>query len=283
MAAVALQVVNKNQARIYMRDTPNHLIKEDVEPGANSSGGGMIGSQGQYRFFVNIGSVESFERHLEDAQAEQGMKSAGFVQVSYVSQINWWAEFYRFLPILLIGAGVMYLSRRGIEGIGRQGRNIFSVGKASVVKFDPNDPKKVMFRDVAGCDEAKAEIMEFVKFLKKPEKFEELGAKIPKVGYLCVHPQARRRGIAEHVWHWQGALLVGPPGTGKTLLAKATAGEAGCPFLSISGSDFMEMFVGVGPSRVRDLFAQVEALLCACIGAIAAHACTHFILRVRVC
>merc|ERR1719390_226826 len=92
-----------------------------------------------------------------------------------------------------------------------------------------------MYKDVAGCDEAKQEIMEFVEFLKNPARFEELGARIPK-----------------------GALLVGPPGTGKTLLAKATAGEAGVPFLTISGSDFMEMFVGVGPSRVRDLFAQAR-------------------------
>lgn len=92
-----------------------------------------------------------------------------------------------------------------------------------------------MFKDVAGCDEAKQEVMEFVKFLKTPGKYKELGAKIPK-----------------------GALLTGPPGTGKTLLAKATAGEAGVPFLSISGSDFMEMFVGVGPARVRDLFAQAR-------------------------
>lgn len=96
-------------------------------------------------------------------------------------------------------------------------------------------PSQIMFKDVAGCDEAKQEVMEFVQFLKSPDRFKNLGAKIPK-----------------------GALLVGPPGTGKTLLAKATAGEAGVPFLSISGSDFMEMFVGVGPSRVRDLFAQAR-------------------------
>lgn len=95
---------------------------------------------------------------------------------------------------------------------------------------------KVNFKDVAGCDEAKVEIMEFVKFLREPERFQRLGARIPK-----------------------GALLTGPPGTGKTLLAKATAGEAGVPFLSISGSDFVEMFVGVGPARVRDLFAQARA------------------------
>ncbi|GLI70792.1 hypothetical protein VaNZ11_015664, partial [Volvox africanus] len=103
------------------------------------------------------------------------------------------------------------------------------------VSFMDKSKERIVFRDVAGCDEAKTEIMEFVDFLKNPKKYIDLGAKIPK-----------------------GALLVGPPGTGKTLLAKATAGEAGVPFLSISGSDFMEMFVGVGPARVRDLFAQAR-------------------------
>ena len=104
-----------------------------------------------------------------------------------------------------------------------------------VTMVDKNE-LKVNFKDVAGCDEAKVEIMEFVKFLREPERFQRLGARIPK-----------------------GALLTGPPGTGKTLLAKATAGEAGVPFLSISGSDFVEMFVGVGPARVRDLFAQARS------------------------
>ena len=104
-----------------------------------------------------------------------------------------------------------------------------------IAVIDKNAPNKTMFKDVAGCNEAKEEVMEFVKFLKTPGKYKELGAKIPK-----------------------GALLTGPPGTGKTLLAKATAGEAGVPFLSISGSDFMEMFVGVGPARARDLFAQAR-------------------------
>lgn len=118
---------------------------------------------------------------------------------------------------------------------GKGGRGLFNIGKANVTKLDKNSKDKVFFKDVAGCDEAKQEIMEFVHFLKNPKKYQELGAKIPK-----------------------GALLVGPPGTGKTLLAKATAGEAGVPFLSICGSDFMEMFVGVGPSRVRSLFAEAR-------------------------
>ena len=105
-----------------------------------------------------------------------------------------------------------------------------------VTVLDKNAKNKIMFRDVAGCDEAKQEVMEFVSFLKGPSRYKDLGAKIPK-----------------------GALLVGPPGTGKTLLAKAAAGEANVPFLSISGSDFMEVFVGIGPARVRDLFAQARA------------------------
>merc|ERR1711968_261350 len=112
--------------------------------------------------------------------------------------------------------------------------NIFKIGKSNAKKFT-QDMSKTTFKDVAGVDEAKTEVMEFVQFLKDPSKFKKLGAKIPK-----------------------GALLVGPPGTGKTLLAKAVAGEASVPFFSISGSDFIEMFVGVGPSRVRDLFKQAR-------------------------
>merc|ERR1719502_1528759 len=121
-------------------------------------------------------------------------------------------------------------------GAGGMG-NIFKVGKSNAKKFAAGgkDAKEITFKDVAGVDEAKVEVMEFVQFLKDPSKFNRLGAKIPK-----------------------GALLVGPPGTGKTLLAKAVAGEASVPFFSISGSDFIEMFVGVGPSRVRDLFKEAR-------------------------
>ncbi|XP_059647082.1 ATP-dependent zinc metalloprotease FTSH 8, mitochondrial-like isoform X2 [Cornus florida] len=142
---------------------------------------------------------------------------------------------------LLLGS-FLFMGRRMQGGMGVGGpaggkgaRGIFNIGKAHVTKMDKNAKNKVFFKDVAGCDEAKQEIMEFVHFLKNPKKYEELGAKIPK-----------------------GALLVGPPGTGKTLLAKATAGESGVPFLSISGSDFMEMFVGVGPARVRSLFQEAR-------------------------
>merc|ERR1719247_3994902 len=125
----------------------------------------------------------------------------------------------------------------GGGGGGGGGRNIFQVGKAKPTVISKEEKTGVLFKDVAGLAEAKVEVMEVVDFLKNPKRYEALGAKIPR-----------------------GALLVGPPGTGKTLLAKATAGEANVPFLSVSGSDFIEMFVGVGPSRVRDLFAQAKSM-----------------------
>ena len=191
--------------------------------------------QQTHKFSYNIGSLETFERKMEEAQELMGVESSKFVPVTYVSEMYWQGEILRALPTLAILAGWLYFMRRGAVGGmggmggpgGGPGGGIFNVGKATVATLDKNAPK-VMFKDVAGCDEAKKEIMEFVDFLKMPEKYEKLGAKIPR-----------------------GALLVGPPGTGKTLLAKATAGESGVPFLSISGSDFMEMFVGVGPSTVE--------------------------------
>merc|ERR1719359_576049 len=125
----------------------------------------------------------------------------------------------------------------GMMGGGGGGRNIFQVGKSKPTIISKEKKTGVLFKDVAGLAEAKVEVMEGVDFLRHPEKYKSLGAKIPK-----------------------GALLVGPPGTGKTLLAKATAGEASVPFLSVSGSDFIEMFVGVGPARVRDLFAQAKSM-----------------------
>ena len=125
----------------------------------------------------------------------------------------------------------------GGGGGGGGGRNIFQMGKSKPTIVSKEQKTGVTFKDVAGLAEAKVEVMEVVDFLKNPKRYEDLGAKIPR-----------------------GALLVGPPGTGKTLLAKATAGEANVPFLSVSGSDFIEMFVGVGPSRVRDLFAQAKAM-----------------------
>jgi len=183
-----------------------------------------------------IGSVESFERKLEAAQRRLGVDQHKFVPVIYhqdsvVSQL-----IGAFAPTLLFILGILYLQRRMSSAAGSGGGvgGIFGAGK-SRAKFITPEMVNVKFADVAGMDEAKEEIMEFVNFLKNPKMYKDLGAKIPK-----------------------GALLTGPPGTGKTLLAKATAGEAGVPFLSTSGSEFQEMFVGVGPSRVRDLFKMAK-------------------------
>lgn len=201
---------------------------------------GSLRGNGVYRFYFNIGSVDAFEHALEEAQEALHVDSSKRLPVTYVNEVSWQQELWRLAPTLLLIAGYVWFTRRQFGGLtgggGPGGRGIFNVGKAQVTVMDKNAKNKVSFRDVAGCDEAKVEIMEFVNFLKQPGKYRDLGAKIPR-----------------------GALLVGPPGTGKTLLAKATAGEAGVPFLSISGSDFMEMFVGVGPARVRDLFAQARA------------------------
>ncbi|KAK3018892.1 hypothetical protein RJ639_002844 [Escallonia herrerae] len=239
-------VVSSNSvAKVYLRASPRNQTIQDVEgtvPQGPVSGTHAGGNKSQKKYyFFNIGSVESFEEKLEEAQEALGIDPHDYVPVTYVSEMVWYQELLRFAPTLLLLGSLMYMGRRmqgglGVGGSGgKGGRGIFSIGKAQVTKLDKNSKNKVYFKDVAGCDEAKQEIMEFVHFLKNPKKYEELGAKIPK-----------------------GALLVGPPGTGKTLLAKATAGESGVPFLSISGSDFMEMFVGVGPSRVRNLFQEAR-------------------------
>ncbi|XVF46543.1 hypothetical protein PTKIN_Ptkin03bG0035300 [Pterospermum kingtungense] len=234
-------VSDKSVAKVYVKSTPHNQIGDDVvqEP---ANGTSVRGHGGQYKYFFTIGSVESFEEKLEEAQEALGIDPHDYVPVTYVSDMMWYHELMRFAPTLLLLGTLIYMGRRmqgglgvGGGGGGKGARGIFNIGKAHIIKVDKNSKNKVYFKDVAGCDEAKQEIMEFVHFLKNPKKYEELGAKIPK-----------------------GALLVGPPGTGKTLLAKATAGESGVPFLSISGSDFMEMFVGVGPSRVRNLFQEAR-------------------------
>lgn len=186
-------------------------------------------------YFFTIGSIDSFERNLESAQRELGVASRHFVPVQYINQTNWLAELGKLAPtIVLLGIWLFAMRSMG-GGAGGGMNNIFKIGKSNATMIGKAEKVGVSFKDVAGCDEAKVEIMEFVEFLKNPKRFTDVGAKIPK-----------------------GALLCGPPGTGKTLLAKATAGEASVPFFSISGSDFIEMFVGVGPSRVRDLFANAR-------------------------
>ncbi|KAI3989851.1 hypothetical protein MKX01_040821 [Papaver californicum] len=234
-------VSNKSVAKVFVRSAPRIQTNDEVKEGT-IDGTPAIGNGAQYKYYFNIGSVESFEEKLEEAQEALGVNSHDFVPVTYVAETLWHQELMRFAPTLLILGSLLYMGRKmqgsigGLGGGGGGGRGgIFNIGKAHFTKSDKNTKNKIYFKDVAGCDEAKQEIMEFVHFLKNPKKYEELGAKIPK-----------------------GALLVGPPGTGKTLLAKATAGESGVPFLSISGSDFMEMFVGVGPSRVRSLFTEAR-------------------------
>ncbi|KGN47136.1 ATP-dependent zinc metalloprotease FTSH 10, mitochondrial [Cucumis sativus] len=233
-------VSNKSVAKVFVRSSPNNRTSEVVQ--GSSSGTATKGHEAQYKCFFNIGSIDLFEEKLEEAQEALNIDPRDFVPVTYVSETVWYQEFLRFVPTLLILGTIFYMGRQmrrelgvGGGGGGRGGRGIFNIGKPHITKVDKNTKNKIYFKDVAGCDEAKQEIMEFVHFLKNPRKYEELGAKIPK-----------------------GALLVGPPGTGKTLLAKATAGESGVPFMSISGSDFMEMFVGVGPSRVRNLFQEAR-------------------------
>ncbi|KAL0460573.1 UNVERIFIED_CONTAM: ATP-dependent zinc metalloprotease FTSH 8, mitochondrial [Sesamum latifolium] len=238
-------VSNKSVAKVYVRSSPQNQDSHDTAKGsefeAPVSNNRARAATSQYKYYFNIGSVESFEEKLEEAQEALGIDSHDYIPVTYVSEMAWFQELMRFAPTLLLLGSLIYMGRKmqgglGVGGTGGKGaRGIFNIGKAHITKFDKNSKNKVYFKDVAGCDEAKQEIMEFVHFLKNPKKYEELGAKIPK-----------------------GALLVGPPGTGKTLLAKATAGESGVPFLTISGSDFMEMFVGVGPSRVRNLFQEAR-------------------------
>lgn len=187
-----------------------------------------------FRYYFSIGSVEAFERRLDDAQRELQIPSPERIPVAYTDEISWLSTLLSFGPTLLLIGSVFWFSRRASSGAGGQS-GIFGIGKSRAKKFNHESEVKVKFKDVAGMDEAKAEIMEFVSFLKEPGQYQRLGAKIPR-----------------------GAILSGPPGTGKTLLAKATAGESQVPFYSVSGSEFVEMFVGVGPSRVRDLFANAR-------------------------
>lgn len=176
---------------------------------------------------VNIGNPELFQQRLEMALREQKIKEFSSEQDS-----NWGDYLINFLPLIIIIGFWIFMIRRMAGGGGGQ---FFSIGKSKAKLFDEKKQTKITFNDVAGLEGAKEEIQEIVEFLKNPEKYTSIGGKIPK-----------------------GALLVGPPGTGKTLLAKAVAGEAEVPFFSLSGSDFVEMFVGVGASRVRDLFRQAK-------------------------
>lgn len=224
-----ITIVNRDVAEVYLtQEAIEHYRSEESDNSLYKH----VPKTGMQLFF-NIGSVDSFR---EDLKATE-LSSGNYVPVAYETRSGGWEDILiNILPwVLIIGIWIFIMNRmsRGAGGAG--GGNIMNVGKAKAQVFDKDNNKKITFKDVAGLEEAKVEIMEIVDFLKKADKYIELGAKIPK-----------------------GALLAGPPGTGKTLLAKAVAGEADVPFLSISGSDFVEMFVGVGASRVRDLFTQAK-------------------------
>ena len=223
-------VVNKDRVDIYIK--ADKLADEKYSEAEKSGPLGFGGSNGPHYHFA-IGDVETFERQFAEAQTsfseEEKLTTQYKTEHNYTGEIIGW-----LLPIALL-VGLWFFVFKRMSG-GSGGNQIFNIGKSKAQVFDKERRVKVNFTDVAGLKEAKVEIMEIVDFLKNSTKYTKLGGKIPK-----------------------GALLVGPPGTGKTLLAKAVAGEANVPFFSLSGSDFVEMFVGVGASRVRDLFKQAKS------------------------
>lgn len=226
-----LVVVNKQEVEVYLKESAKEKKKDDKKNpflGSSDSGPSVI---------VPIGTVEQFENNLKDAQA--GKPESELVPVKYEERSSPIRELLQsfLLPAILLIAMWFLIMRKmgGGAGAGGGAGGIFNIGKSKAQLFEKGTRVSITFNDVAGLDEAKVEVMEIVDFLKNPKKYTALGGKIPK-----------------------GALLVGPPGTGKTLLAKAVAGEAQVPFFSMSGSDFVELFVGVGASRVRDLFKQAR-------------------------
>lgn len=224
-----VKVVNEEMVEVYIREEA--LKEEKYKSVAENSWGGM--NPGPHYYFT-IGSVEFFQQRMAEVQAE--LPDDEKVSIKFEKRKNWASDILGWiLPfVLLIGIWI-FIMRRVSGGAGGPGGQIFNIGKSKATLFDNDSKVNITFKDVAGLDEAKEEVMEVVDFLKNPKKYTSLGGKIPK-----------------------GVLLIGPPGTGKTLMAKAVAGEAKVPFFTISGSDFVEMFVGVGASRVRDLFKQAR-------------------------
>lgn len=221
-----IDIVNKESAEIFLRDTS--LEKYNVKKSTKTSRPHVV---------FKFNDLGNFERKLDEYNKSLPPAMADR-RVSYDSKdrgtilypiLNW------ILMLGIFAALWIFIMRRVGGGVGGAGSQIFNIGRSKAALFDGNSKVNITFQDVAGLNEAKDEVMEVVDFLKNPKKYTALGGKIPK-----------------------GVLLVGPPGTGKTLLAKAVAGEASVPFFSISGSDFVEMFVGVGASRVRDLFRQAR-------------------------
>jgi len=225
-----IQIVNEQNAEIFIKqqyiNEPKH--QKNVGKGINA-----LSKTGPH-YTMPVGSNDIFKKMLDDAQVDIPDESR--IYPEYIRKRTFGDTLYVLLPIIILVVIYMIIFRRMSGGAGTGGgTNIFNVGKSKARIFDKDENIRLDFKDVAGLEEAKMEIKEIVDFLKKPKKYTDLGGKIPK-----------------------GALLVGPPGTGKTLLAKAVAGEAHVPFFSLSGSDFVEMFVGVGASRVRDLFKQAK-------------------------
>ncbi|RXG29628.1 ATP-dependent zinc metalloprotease FtsH [Leeuwenhoekiella palythoae] len=219
----------KKVAYIYLTDDAKNKDKH-TKPA--NDGMNFLNSTGGADYEYRYGTLENFEKTLKELKVEKDF------QIKYLPTDNDWAGqlFTMLLPIvIIIGIWIFIMRRMSSGGAGGAGGQIFNIGKSKAKLFDEKTDVKTSFKDVAGLEGAKEEVQEIVDFLKSPDKYTNLGGKIPK-----------------------GALLVGPPGTGKTLLAKAVAGEAKVPFFSLSGSDFVEMFVGVGASRVRDLFKQAK-------------------------
>ncbi len=222
-------VVNEKAAEVYL--TKEALKKEKYKKVATNRLGGE--SDGPH-YHLTVPSNDAFDKFVTDFYKDKPTLKP--INVDYEIRQDWWRDAFTWLLPLLIIAGLwIFMLRKAGGGIGGPGGNIFNIGKSKAILFDKDEKINITFDDVAGLDEAKVEVHEIVNFLKNPKKYTALGGKIPK-----------------------GALLIGPPGTGKTLIAKAMAGEAQVPFFSISGSDFVEMFVGVGASRVRDLFRQAR-------------------------
>ncbi len=221
-------IVNKNLAQVYL--TQEASAKEIHKKSQDSE---LFASGETPAYSFEFGDLQNFENKIQEIKTQYNLDTI----VTYITQNNVWGDILlTLLPfILIIGIWIFIMRKMSAGGGGGPGSQIFNIGKSKAKLFDENTDVKTSFKDVAGLEGAKEEIQEIVDFLKTPEKYTALGGQIPK-----------------------GALLVGPPGTGKTLLAKAVAGEAKVPFFSLSGSDFVEMFVGVGASRVRDLFKQAK-------------------------
>jgi cell division protease FtsH len=223
-----VEIVNKRKALVYL--TTKASNKEIHKKNKKESFLPTAASSPDYQF--EFGDVQLFQKQLEDTIKERQLET----DLDFKTETNPWGDLLSsILPFILIIGVWIFIMRRMSGGGPGGGGQIFNIGKSKAKLFDENLETKTTFEDVAGLEGAKEEVQEIVDFLKHPEKYTALGGKIPK-----------------------GALLVGPPGTGKTLLAKAVAGEAKAPFFSLSGSDFVEMFVGVGASRVRDLFKQAK-------------------------